>query len=90
MQAAIAAGVTMTFKLLYNAAVAMTGGQDATGQLPVPQIATKLIAEGVKQVIITTDDPGPLPRRKAARTAPRCGTATASSRPRSTSARCPA
>jgi indolepyruvate ferredoxin oxidoreductase len=57
VQAAIAAGVTMTFKLLYNSAVAMTGGQDATGQLPVPQVATKLIADGVKEVIITTDEP---------------------------------
>jgi indolepyruvate ferredoxin oxidoreductase len=57
VQAAIAAGVTMTFKLLYNAAVAMTGGQDATGLLPVPQVATKLIADGVREIIITTDDP---------------------------------
>ena len=58
VQAAVAAGVDMTFKLLYNAAVAMTGGQDATGLRPVPDIATKLLSEGVKEVIITTDDPG--------------------------------
>jgi indolepyruvate ferredoxin oxidoreductase len=58
VQAAVAADVTMTFKLLYNAAVAMTGGQDATGQLPVPQIATKLIAEGVRRIVITSEDPG--------------------------------
>jgi indolepyruvate ferredoxin oxidoreductase len=56
IQAAIASGVTITYKLLYNAAVAMTGGQDATGQLAVPQVAAKLMAEGVKQVIITTDE----------------------------------
>ena len=56
VQAAIAAGVDMTFKLLYNAAVAMTGGQDATGLLPVPQVAAKLLAEGVREIIITTDD----------------------------------
>jgi indolepyruvate ferredoxin oxidoreductase len=57
VQAANAAGVNITYKLLYNAAVAMTGGQDATGILPVPQVAAKLIAEGVKEVVITTDDP---------------------------------
>jgi indolepyruvate ferredoxin oxidoreductase len=57
IQAAIAASVTMTFKLLYNAAVAMTGGQDATGALGVREIATKLVAEGVKELIITTDEP---------------------------------
>ena len=68
VQAAIAAGVTMTFKLLYNAAVAMTGGQDATGQLPVPQIATKLVAEGVKRGDHHHRRAGSLPRRQAART----------------------
>ena len=57
IQAANAAGVNITYKLLYNSAVAMTGGQDATGILPVPQVAAKLIAEGVKEVVITTDDP---------------------------------
>ena len=57
VQAAVAAGVDITFKLLYNAAVAMTGGQDATGLLPVPDVAGKLLHEGVKEIIITTDDP---------------------------------
>ncbi len=56
IQAAIASGANMTYKLLYNAAVAMTGGQDATGLLGVPQVAAKLMAEGVKEVVITTDD----------------------------------
>ena len=56
VQAAVSSGVSITYKLLYNAAVAMTGGQDATGQLPVAQVATKLMAEGVKQIIITTDE----------------------------------
>lgn len=56
VQAAIASGANMTYKLLYNAAVAMTGGQDATGLLAVPQVAAKLMAEGVKEVVITTDD----------------------------------
>jgi indolepyruvate ferredoxin oxidoreductase len=67
VQAAVAADVDITFKLLYNSAVAMTGGQDATGLLPVPAVASKLLSEGVKEVVITTDEPGkyrgvPLPK----------------------------
>ena len=57
IQAAISSGVTITYKLLYNSAVAMTGGQDATGQLSVAQVVSKLTAEGVKRIIVTTDDP---------------------------------
>jgi indolepyruvate ferredoxin oxidoreductase len=56
VQAAVAAGVTMTFKLLYNGTVAMTGGQDAVGGVGVPEIATILLAHGVSEVLITTDD----------------------------------
>ncbi|BAN03661.1 indolepyruvate ferredoxin oxidoreductase family protein [Ilumatobacter coccineus] len=56
VQAAIAAGDTITYKLLYNGTVAMTGGQDAVGDLDVPTIAGILIGHGVKRVIITTDD----------------------------------
>ncbi len=58
VQAAVAAGVDITFKLLYNAAVAMTGGQDATGLLPVPGRRRQAPRRGVKEIIITTDDPG--------------------------------
>ena len=56
IQALVSSGTSMTYKILYNAAVAMTGGQDATGMLPVPQVAAKLMAEGVKEIIITTDE----------------------------------
>ncbi len=57
IRAAIAADVDITYKLLLNGTVAMTGGQDAQGAVDVDKIATMLLAEGVKQVIITSDDP---------------------------------
>ncbi|HWM60195.1 MAG TPA: indolepyruvate ferredoxin oxidoreductase family protein [Pseudonocardia sp.] len=57
VQACVAAGVSITYKLLYNRAVAMTGGQDAAGGLEVPALATKLLAEGVSKIIICADEP---------------------------------
>jgi indolepyruvate ferredoxin oxidoreductase len=68
VQACVAAGVTITYKLLYNRAVAMTGGQDAEGGLEVPELAAKLLAEGVQKIIVCADEPerfralSPLPR----------------------------
>lgn len=56
--AAIAAGVDITYKLLYNDAVAMTGGQDPQGQLGVAEVAQVLLTQGAAQVLITTDEPG--------------------------------
>ncbi|MGI9605003.1 MAG: indolepyruvate ferredoxin oxidoreductase family protein [Acidimicrobiales bacterium] len=56
VQAAIGAGTNITFKLLYNDTVAMTGGQDATFNVGVPELASILHLQGVKQVVITTDD----------------------------------
>ncbi len=57
VQNAVSTGTHITFKLLYNGAVAMTGGQDAVGALTVEQLAAKLTAEGVARIAITSDDP---------------------------------
>jgi indolepyruvate ferredoxin oxidoreductase len=57
VRAAVAAGVTMTYKILYNDAVAMTGGQKAQGRLDVPAMCRLLEAEGVRQIVITTPEP---------------------------------
>ena len=56
IRAAIANGVNITYKILYNGAVSMTGGQDPFGQLDVLPLARVLLAEGVRRVIVTTDD----------------------------------
>ncbi|MGI9623224.1 MAG: indolepyruvate ferredoxin oxidoreductase family protein [Acidimicrobiales bacterium] len=58
IQAAIASGVNITYKLLYNGTVAMTGGQDPQGQLPVSDVARTLLTQGVARVLVTTDAPG--------------------------------
>ncbi|MGI8816871.1 MAG: indolepyruvate ferredoxin oxidoreductase family protein [Pseudonocardia sp.] len=57
VQACVAAGVSITYKLLYNRAVAMTGGQDAEGGLEVPALTRKLTAEGVVKIIVCADEP---------------------------------
>lgn len=73
IQAAVAAGVNITYKILYNGHVAMTGGQDAVGALSVPALTRKLEAEGVKRIVILTEDtarypdPGELARNAEVR-----------------------
>ena len=57
IQGAVAAGVDVTYKLLWNGHVAMTGGQEAQGRIGIPAVTRTLLAQGVSRVLITTDDP---------------------------------
>jgi indolepyruvate ferredoxin oxidoreductase len=57
IRAAIASGTNITYKILFNDAVAMTGGQANDGGLTVPQIARQVAAEGAKRVVVVTDEP---------------------------------
>jgi indolepyruvate ferredoxin oxidoreductase len=57
IRAAVAAGVNMTYKILFNDAVAMTGGQPVEGHLTVAGVAQQLVGEGVKPIIVVTDEP---------------------------------
>ncbi len=57
IRAAIAAGVNITYKILYNDAVAMTGGQPIDGELSVPQITHQLYGEGIRRLAVVSDEP---------------------------------
>lgn len=63
VRAAVAAGSTMTFKILYNGVVAMTGGQEPPGQMTVPRLCSYLLAEGVRRVIVCSEEPARYRRR---------------------------
>jgi indolepyruvate ferredoxin oxidoreductase len=57
IRAAIASNTNITYKILFNDAVAMTGGQANDGGLTVPQVARQVAAEGAKRVVVVSDEP---------------------------------
>ncbi len=63
IEACIAADLHMTFRILYNSAVAMTGGQDAVGLLGSIGVARQLSLQGMKRVVLVTEDPERFPHR---------------------------
>ena len=69
IRAAVAAKVTMTYKILYNDAVAMTGGQRHDGPLDPAMISRQIAAEGVKPIVVVTDEPDKYPHGTAWRRA---------------------
>ncbi|SFM37468.1 indolepyruvate ferredoxin oxidoreductase [Marinobacter zhejiangensis] len=63
IRAAIASGANITYKVLYNDAVAMTGGQPVDGTLTVQQITHQLYGEGVRRIAVVSDDIDKYPSR---------------------------
>ncbi|MGN6389942.1 MAG: indolepyruvate ferredoxin oxidoreductase family protein, partial [Burkholderiaceae bacterium] len=61
IRAAVSAKVNITYKILYNDAVAMTGGQQVDGPLDVATITRQVAAEGVTPIVVVTDEPDKYP-----------------------------
>ena len=57
IRAAVAAGINVTYKILFNDAVAMTGGQANDGKLSVPLIAKQMVGEAAARVVVVSDEP---------------------------------
>ncbi|MFU1912370.1 indolepyruvate ferredoxin oxidoreductase family protein [Bordetella avium] len=57
IRAAVAARVPITYKILFNDAVAMTGGQPVDGPISVPMITQQMVAEGIEKIVVVTDEP---------------------------------
>jgi indolepyruvate ferredoxin oxidoreductase len=62
IRACVASGVNITFKVLYNGAIAMTGGQQPAGSMTLPELVGVLTAERVARIAIVSDDPDRYPR----------------------------
>jgi len=56
IRAAIASGVNITYKILFNDAVAMTGGQPVDGSLTLPELIAQLQAEGIRRLAVVAED----------------------------------
>ena len=63
VRAAVAANVNITYKILYNDAVAMTGGQPVDGPISVPMVARQVAAEGVRRIALVAENPETWRRR---------------------------
>jgi len=61
IRAAVAARVNITYKILYNDAVAMTGGQPVDGPISPKDIARQVAAEGVSKIVVVSDEPDKYP-----------------------------
>ncbi len=57
IRAAVAANINITYKILFNDAVAMTGGQPVEGQLTVDKVTRQVAAEGVEAIVVVSDEP---------------------------------
>jgi indolepyruvate ferredoxin oxidoreductase len=62
IRASVASGVNVTYKILYNDAVAMTGGQALDGGATVGQIAMQVLGEGIRKLVVVTDEPHKYPQ----------------------------
>ena len=80
IRAAVAAGVDITYKLLYNGTVAMTGGQDPQGQMTVPEVVQSLLLEGVGARHRHVRRPGQVGRRRLRPARPTAGSRCATAR----------
>ncbi|MBT4039710.1 MAG: indolepyruvate ferredoxin oxidoreductase family protein, partial [Rhodospirillales bacterium] len=61
IRAGVASGANVTYKILYNDAVAMTGGQPMDGPMTVPMVTQQMRAEGIERIAIVSDEPDKYP-----------------------------
>ena len=57
IRSAVSGKINITYKILFNDAVAMTGGQPVDGQLTVPQITHQVYNEGIRRIAVVSDEP---------------------------------